>query len=231
MGDELIRLAGAVQRGDVPGVQEWVRRCLESGFNPGDILQDGLVTGMSVVGRRFKNDEIFLPEVMIAARAMNRGLEILDPYLRGGGVQYQGKMVLGTVRGDLHDVGKNIVSILFRGAGFEVIDLGIDVSEERFVEAVRDHRPEILGLSALLTMTLGAMPSTIQTLERAGYRDGVIVMVGGAPVTEGFAREIGADGYAPDAGSAVEKAKELIGRMGKGKGEGRREGGYGGDDL
>jgi 5-methyltetrahydrofolate--homocysteine methyltransferase len=165
---------------------------------------------MEVVGRKFKNDEMYMPEVMIAARAMNAGLELLDPILGQSDAAFRGEIILGTVRGDLHDVGKNMVSMMFRGAGFRVEDLGIDVAEERFVRAVQDRNPDILGLSALLSTTVPALKSTVDAFEEADLRESVIIMVGGAPVTQALADEIGADGYAADAASAVDKALELM---------------------
>jgi 5-methyltetrahydrofolate--homocysteine methyltransferase len=212
-------IAEALIRGKTPLVEELVKSCLDQGVKPGLILQEGLIAGMNVIGTRFKNDEVYLPEVMIAARAMNAGLALLAPVLVRGDVSFRGKVVLGTVRGDLHDVGKNLVSTMFRGGGFEVIDLGVDVAEESFVEAVRRHEPEVLALSALLTMTLPAIEATISALETAGLRDRVAVMVGGAPVTADFARKVGADGYAPDAASAVEAAAALIRGRAAGQGD------------
>ena len=200
----------ALIKGDVARIRELIQSCLHQGINPQLVLEQGLITGMDVIGERFKKDEIYLPEVMIAARAMNAGLEVLEPILSRGEVEFKGKIVLGTVRGDLHDVGKNLVSMIFRGAGFRVIDLGIDIPEERFVRAVEENRADILGLSALLTMTLPMMKTTIDTIEEAGLRESVIIMVGGAPVTQRFADEIGANGYAPDAVTAVERARELM---------------------
>ena len=203
-------ISEALIRGQAPLVKELVQACVENGLAPQDILNKGLIAGMNVIGQRFKKDEIFLPEVMIAARAMHAGLDILDPILSKGNIQPRGKIVLGTVRGDLHDIGKNLVSMMFRGAGFKVIDLGIDVPDENFVNAVKENQPDILGLSALLTMTLPMMKTTIETVEDAGLKDEVAIMVGGAPVTQGFADQIGAHGYAPDAATAVDKALELM---------------------
>jgi 5-methyltetrahydrofolate--homocysteine methyltransferase len=200
----------ALIKGNVTRIKELIQSCLHQGINPQLVLEQGLIRGMDVIGERFKKDEIYLPEVMIAARAMNAGLEVLEPILSRGEVEFKGKIVLGTVRGDLHDVGKNLVSMIFRGAGFQVLDLGIDVPEETFVHAVEENRADILGLSALLTMTLPTMKTTIDTIEEAGLRESVIIMVGGAPVTQRFADEIGANGYAPDAVTAVERARELM---------------------
>jgi 5-methyltetrahydrofolate--homocysteine methyltransferase len=203
-------IAEAVITGKALLVKELVQACLDQALEPKTILQKGLVSGMEVVGRRFKNDEIFMPEVMIAARAMNTALEVLEPILIKSDAAFRGKLLLGTVRGDLHDVGKNMVSMMFRGAGFRVEDLGVDVAEEKFTKAVRDRKPHILGLSALLSTTLPAVRSTVEAIEEAGLRDDLLIMVGGAPVTHSFADGIGADGYAPDAASAVEKALQLM---------------------
>jgi 5-methyltetrahydrofolate--homocysteine methyltransferase len=210
MTPDLGRIAEALVKGDQTLVREEVARCLEDGIDPQLILQKGLIAGMDIVGDRFKRDEIFMPELMIAGRAMNAGLDLLDPVLSKGGVERAGKLLLGTVRSDLHDVGKNIVSMMFRGAGFEVIDLGIDVPEERFVQAIAEHAPDIVGLSALVSMTMPMMESTIKCIEESNLKDKVIIMVGGAPVTHQFADRIGADGYAEDAATAVDVAKALM---------------------
>ena len=204
----------ALIKGQAPLVKELVQTSLDNGLAPQEILSEGLIAGMNVIGKRFKKDEIFLPEVMIAARAMNAGLDILDPILSKSNIEPRGKIVLGTVRGDLHDVGKNLVSMMFRGAGFKVIDLGIDVPDENFVDAVQENHPDILALSALLTMTLPMMKTTIEAVEGAGLKDEVVIMVGGAPVTQKFADQIGAHGYAPDAATAVDKAFELMAATG-----------------
>jgi 5-methyltetrahydrofolate--homocysteine methyltransferase len=210
MENILERISEAIIKGNQSAVKELIQSCLNQGMKPEYIMEQGLIVGMNIIGERFKRNEIFLPEVMIAARAMNTGLSILDPILSGGWRETKGKMVLGTVHGDLHDVGKNIVSIMFRGAGFKVIDIGVDVPEERFVDSVKEHHPDILGLSALLTMTLPMMKMTIGAIKKANLRKDLIIMVGGAPVTQEFAEQIGADGYAPDAGSALGEAKELM---------------------
>lgn len=216
MNEQLTELFQALMKGNAPRVKELVEACLEQNIPAGEILEKGMVAAMAVIGEKFKKDEIFMPEVMIAARAMNTGLDVLDPVLTSAHVQPKGSVLLGTVHGDLHDVGKNIVSIMFRGAGFKVIDLGIDVTDEGFVEGIKEHNPDIVAMSALLTMTLPSMQSAIQAIEEANLRKAVIVMVGGAPVTEQYAQQIGADGWAPDAASAVEKAMQLMaGRSGK----------------
>lgn len=210
MENILAQISEALVKGKAPLVRELVQSCLDRGIEPKLILEDGLIVGMDVIGKGFKKDEIYLPEVMVAARAMNAGLEVLGPALSEKRVEPRGKVVVGTVRGDLHDVGKNLVSMMFRGAGFEVLDLGIDVPEERFVEAIREDGPEVVCISALLTLTLPTVGSTIQAIEGAGLRDEVVIMVGGAPVTPRFAESVGADGYADDAASAVDKAVELM---------------------
>jgi 5-methyltetrahydrofolate--homocysteine methyltransferase len=166
---------------------------------------------MDIVGDKFRREEFFIPEVLISAKAMQSGMNILRPKLIEAGAKLAGKIVLGTVKGDLHDIGKNLVGMLMEGAGFEVIDLGIDVPSEKFVEAVKSQKSNILGLSALLTTTMPKMKEVMESLVEAGIRNSVKVMIGGAPVTERFAKDVGADGYAPDAASAVEKARELIG--------------------
>lgn len=218
MAPDMGKISEAIVRGDQSVVKEEVARCLQAGIDPGLILQKGLIAGMEIVGDRFKRDEIFMPELMIAGRAMNAGLDVLDPVLGQGGVERMGKLLLGTVRSDLHDVGKNIVSMMFRGAGFEVIDLGIDVPEERFVRAIVEHAPDIVGLSALVSMTMPMMESTIRCIEESNLKDKVIIMVGGAPITQQFADRIGADGYAPDAATAVDIAKKLMRERGTLKG-------------
>jgi len=163
-----------------------------------------------VIGIKFKNNEIYVPEVLIAARAMHAGMDVLRPKLVETGVKNIGKFVIGTVKGDLHDIGKNLVKMMLEGAGFEVIDLGVDISPDKFVEAVKEHQPNVLGMSALLTTTMVNMPEVIKALESAGLRDKVKVMIGGAPLTKNYADQIGADAYSPDAASAVEDAKSFI---------------------
>ena len=165
---------------------------------------------MGEVGRLFEENEYFVPEMLVAARAMQGGLAILKPHLAAGGSISAGKAVVGTVKGDLHDIGKNLVAMMLEGAGFEVVDLGTDVTPDKFVKAVIEHKPHVIGMSALLTTTMPSMSGTIKALQEAGVRDQVKVMIGGAPVTDGFARQIGADGYSPDASSAVRLAKSLV---------------------
>jgi 5-methyltetrahydrofolate--homocysteine methyltransferase len=209
MADILQQIASNLYEGDDQEVAALVQKALDEGIPPGEILQDGLITGMDEVGRDFKAGDLFVPEVLIAARAMHAGMNVLRPFLAESDVQSAGKYVIGTVKGDLHDIGKNLVKMMLEGAGFETIDLGTDVDPAGFVDAVREHQPSMVGMSALLTTTMVQMKTTIEALEEAGLRDSVKIMVGGAPVTEAFAQEIGADAYAADAASAVDVAREL----------------------
>ena len=209
--DLLQKVSEELQRGNFREVPKLVQEALDTGVSPSKILNDGLVAGMDVVGEKFRKDELFIPEVLMAARAMHAGMEILRPKLVETGAKLAGKIILGTVKGDLHDIGKNLVGMFLEGGGFQVIDAGIDVPTEKFVEMVRSNKPNILGLSALLTTTLPKMKEVIESLIKAGVRNSVKVIVGGAPVTEKFAKEIGADGYAPDGASAVERVRDLIG--------------------
>ena len=203
-------ISKALQGGDAEKVSELVRQALQEDIVPKKILEEGLIQGMSIIGEKFKRNEVYVPEVLIAARAMHAGMDVLKPKLTETGVKNIGKVVMGTVKGDLHDIGKNLVKMMLEGAGFEVIDLGVDVSEEKFVEAVKAHQPNIVGMSALLTTTMVNMPEVIKALEAAGLRDKVRVMVGGAPITQNYADQIGADGYSPDAASAADKAKAFL---------------------
>ncbi len=198
-------------KGDANKVKELVEAAVNEKAPVGDILNQGLIAGMNVVGVRFKNNEFYVPEVLIAARAMHAGMGILGPLLKEGGIEPIGKIAVGTVKGDLHDIGKNLVIMMLKGGGFEVEDLGIDVPDEKFVEAAKNGT-QLIGLSALLTTTMPGMKTTIEALKTAGLKDKVKVMIGGAPITQAYADEIGADGYSPDAASAVDKAKELIGK-------------------
>lgn len=207
---DLKELSEVLFQGDVSKVKEITLRALQEKIEPKEILEQGLIKGMKVVGIKFKNNEIFLPEVLLASQAMYGGLELLQPRLTKSGVRAIGKVIIGTARGDLHDIGKNLVTMMLRGGGFEVIDLGNDVSPEKFLEATQKHKPDIVSISALLTTTMIGMADVITTLERADLRNRVKVMIGGAPVTQEFANEIGAEGYAPDAASAVDKARELL---------------------
>ncbi len=200
----------AVLEGDDAAAATQVRAALEAGIPAGQILNQGCIAAMAEVGRLFEEGEMFVPEMLIAARAMQAGMDLLKPHLAEGEIVSAGKVVIGTVAGDLHDIGKNLVGMMMEGAGFEVVDLGTDVKPTAFVKAVRDHQADIIGMSALLTTTMPSMVATIEALEEAGVRDQVKVLVGGAPVTQAFAEKIGADGFAPDASSATRKAKELL---------------------
>jgi 5-methyltetrahydrofolate--homocysteine methyltransferase len=200
----------ATQKGKAKDVKQLVTEALEIGVSVQEILDKGLLDGMGKLGVRFKNNEVYVPEVLIAARALNNGTEILSSKLIEEGVKPIGKVVIATVKGDLHDIGKNLVKMMLEGAGFEVIDLGTDVSDEEIVKVVQQEKPQILALSALLTTTMTNQKVVIETLKEANLRDKVKVMVGGAPVTQTFADEIGADGYAEDAATAAEVARMLI---------------------
>ena len=193
--------------GNAPAVQNLVRQAMGENLPPEQILNQGLIAGMGEVGRLFEEGEFFVPEMLIAARAMKGGLALLRPHLAAANVKAVGRVVIGTVQGDLHDIGKNLVAMMLEGAGFEIVDLGTDVSPQKFVEAVKQHQPDFIGLSALLTTTMPKMKDTVEALKEAGLRDSVKVMIGGAPVTDKYANDIGADIYAPDASSAATRAK------------------------
>ncbi len=203
-------IADVLKAGNAPKVKELVQAALSEGIEPSEIVNQALIVGMGEIGVLFKNNEVYVPEVLIAARAMQAGLTILKPLLVEKDIQPVGRVALGTVKGDLHDIGKNLVGMMLEGAGFEVVDLGIDVSPDKFIDAVKSGRVECIAMSALLTTTMPGMKDTIEAIKAAGLRDQVKIMVGGAPVTQSFADEIGADGYAPDAASAADLAKELI---------------------
>ena len=202
-------IADALIKGQAPAVKEMVQKAIDEKTHPGQILEKGLIAGMSVIGERFKKNEVYVPEVLIAARAMHAGMDILKPLLAESGIESKGVFAIGTVKGDLHDIGKNLVMMMMEGAGYQIIDLGVDVTPEKFVEVVKDGA-QILGMSALLTTTMPAMKNAIDALKAAGVRDSVKIMVGGAPLTKEYADEIGADGYAQDAATAVDVALELI---------------------
>lgn len=204
-------LAQCIIEANEEGAEKKTRALIDEGAPIQEILDKGLIAGMNEVGVRFRRSEFFIPEVLMSARAMKAGMGLLEPYLKESKAKRLGKVVIGTVKGDLHDIGKYLVSIMMEGAGFEVIDLGSDVSPEKFVAAARDMGADIVGMSALLTTTMLSMKSTIEELETADLKGRVKTMVGGAPVTQDFADRIGADGYAPDAVSAVDKAKALMG--------------------
>jgi 5-methyltetrahydrofolate--homocysteine methyltransferase len=201
----------AVMEGDAEGAATQVQAALDAGTPPSEILKKGCIAAMGEVGRLFEEGEMFVPEMLIAARAMQAGMNLLKPHLAEGEIISAGKVVIGTVAGDLHDIGKNLVGMMMEGAGFEIVDLGTDVSADAFVGAVKAHKPDLIGMSALLTTTMPSMTATVEALTEAGLRDQVKVLIGGAPVTQAFADEIGADGFAPDASSATRKAKELLG--------------------
>lgn len=207
--DILNKLAESIIAGNADNAEKLTIEALETGITPKDIL-GGLTNGMDVVGVKFKNNEFYVPEVLIAARAMKSSMKILKPKLAETGVEPVGKIVLGTVKGDLHDIGKNLVSMMLEGAGFEVIDLGVDVSPDKFVAKLKETGVEAIALSALLTTTMIFMKKTIAAIEAAELKEKVKILVGGAPVTQKFAEEIGADGYADDAASAVIEAKRLL---------------------
>ncbi len=203
-------LREAIIKGKRDAVGPLIQKALSEGLNPEEIMDKMMIPAMDVVGDRFSRNEIFLPEMMISARAMNTGLEILRPMLVAEGVSSKGKVVIGSVKGDIHDVGKNIVSMVLQGAGYEVIDLGIDTPPEKFVDAIKQHQPRFVLMSALLTLTMSMMEETIKTLKQAGLREKVKVGVGGAPLTQNFADRIGADFYGKDARAAVIKCNELV---------------------
>lgn len=196
--------------GNIDAVKKLTQQAVDGGCSARDILEKTLLPGMDIVGQRFKACDMFIPEVLRSAKAMHGAMSILRPLLIESGVPMIGTLVIGTVQGDLHDIGKNLVAMLFEGAGFKVVDLGADVKPEVFVQAIVDHQATVVGLSALLTTTMPRMVEVIQAITAAGLRNTVKIMVGGAPVTADFAAQIGADGFAPNAASAVEKAKELM---------------------
>lgn len=204
-------ISEAMQKGRAKLVKQLVPQALEEGVPAKQILEEGLLAGMDIVGQKFKNNEVFVPEVLVAARAMNAGTELLKPYLTESGVESKGKVVLGTVKGDLHDIGKNLVRMMFEGKGLEVIDLGVDVAPEAFVQTAIDQDCKIIACSALLTTTMPVMAEVVEKAKEAGIRSNVKIMIGGAPVTDKFCETIGADAYTPDAASAAAKAVELIG--------------------
>ena len=207
---DLKALSEAIITGDQAKALNLTKEAIAEGISPETILNKGLILGMDTIGERFKNNEVYIPEVLIAARAMKSALEVLEPKLVEAGVEPVGKAVMGTVQGDLHDIGKNLVAMMLKGAGFEVVDLGVDVSAAKFVETAKKTNARIIGMSALITTTMPSMEKTIKAVKAAGLA--VKTMIGGAPVTQGYADRIGADGYAPDAASAVDLAKSLIGK-------------------
>jgi 5-methyltetrahydrofolate--homocysteine methyltransferase len=205
---DLKALAESVIKGDQATAVKLTKEALVEGIAPKAVLDNGLIAGMDVVGARFKKNEIYIPEVLIAARAMKMAMQVLEPELVKAGVEPLGKLAIGTVQGDLHDIGKNLVAMMLKGAGFEVFDLGVDVKPEKFVEKIKESGVQLIGLSALLTTTMPGMEKTIKVIKNAGLN--VKVMIGGAPVTKEYADKIGANGWAPDAASAVDVAKSLV---------------------
>jgi 5-methyltetrahydrofolate--homocysteine methyltransferase len=205
------RLSTAILKGNEERVPKLVQKGLDEGLAPKDILDHGLIVGMDEVSARFKRGDMFVPEVLMAAKSMQAGLSVLRPELVASGAQLIGTIVMGTVKGDLHDIGKNLVGMMCKGAGFQVIDLGFNIEPEKFIQAIKEHQPNIVGMSALLTTTMRAMGHTIKAIEEAGLRDQVRIMVGGAPVDAEFAERIGADGYGSNAPSGSELAKRLAG--------------------
>lgn len=205
----LSEISSWLQQGRAPKVKASVQQALDEGIPAGEILEQGLLDGMNVIGQKFKNNEVFVPEVLIAARAMTKGVEVLRPYLVADGVEKKGTVVIGTVKGDLHDIGKNLVRMMMEGKGLKVIDLGVDVPAERFLDAARENDAKIIACSALLTTTMGEMRSVVEAVEASELRDKVKVMIGGAPITQAFCDQIGADNYTPDAASAAEVALSL----------------------
>ena len=198
-----------LQEGRAKDVKALVQQAIDEGFSAQEILEKGLVDGMNVIGEKFRKNEVFVPEVLVAARAMNQGAQLLKPLLAAEGVQASGKVCIGTVQGDLHDIGKNLVKMMMEGKGLEVIDLGADVAPETFVETAQREHCQIIACSALLTTTMGEMANVVKQAEAAGIRDQIKIMIGGAPVTEAFCKQIGADAYTPDAASAADKALEF----------------------
>jgi 5-methyltetrahydrofolate--homocysteine methyltransferase len=210
MNEKLEAVYNTILNGDMSGTQDAVQSALDEGLDPGVILADGMISAMKQVGKYFEEGEYYVPEMLISARAMQSGLSLLQPYLVSSNVKSAGKVVIGTVKGDLHDIGKNLVKLMLEGAGFEVKDLGVDVPAETFVKAITAEKPQIVAFSALLTTTMLNMTTTVTAIREAGLRDNVKIMVGGAPVTKDFADQIGADGYSPDAGRAVSLAQSLL---------------------
>ena len=210
MSEILSQLSQALIQGDMKQVPQLSQQALDQGHSAEEVLQKGLLAGMEVVGRRFRDGDMFIPEVLRCAKCMHKSMEILRPVLAESEVHSEGKFLIATVEGDLHDIGKNLVAMMFEGAGFEVIDLGIDQKAQAIIESIREHKPDILGLSALLTTTMPKMEETIQAIRSENVQEGMKIIVGGAPVTQEYADRIGADGYAPNAASAVDTGKALL---------------------
>ncbi len=205
----LEEISEKLQQGQAKAVKQLVQQAVDEGYSAKEILEDGLLAGMSIIGEKFKNNEVYVPEVLIAARAMNMGATVLKPLLADAGVESAGKVCIGTVRGDLHDIGKNLVKMMMEGKGLEVLDLGTDVPPEKFIEAAVNEHCSVICCSALLTTTMGVMQEVVDAAKKAGIRDSVKIMVGGAPVTETFCMQIGADRYTRDAATAASVAVEL----------------------
>lgn len=206
----LQEIANCIINGKAPDTEQLVQKALDAGIPVRDVLNEGMIAGMDVVGQKFKNNEFYVPEVLIAARAMKTGMKLLKPRFAEAGVEPIAKLALGTVKGDLHDIGKNLVAMMLEGAGFEIIDLGVDVTSEKFAAAIKENNAQVIGMSALLTTTMLNMKSTIEALKNDGIRNSIKVIIGGAPVTQSYADEIGADGYAADAATAVTEVKRLL---------------------
>jgi len=207
---DLNELKENVINGKADKVKELTQKALDEGQDIEKVLNEALIGGMDTVGEKFKRNEFYVPEMLISARAMKAGMAVLRPILADKGVKGLGKVVIGTAQGDLHDIGKNLVGMMLEGAGFEIINLGTDVPSEKFVEAVKENNAQLIGVSALLTTTMLSMKDVVKAVEKEGLKDKVKIMIGGAPVTQNYADEIGADGYAPDAASAVDRAKEIL---------------------
>ena len=213
MNETLNEISEWLQKGRAPKVKAAVTKALEEGIPAGEILENGLLAGMDIIGQKFKNNEVFVPEVLVAARAMNRGVDILRPYLVEDGVETKGTVILGTVKGDMHDIGKNLVRMMMEGKGLEVIDLGVDVPTEKFLDAAREHNAKLICCSALLTTTMGEMKNVVDAVQASEMNGKVKIMIGGAPITQTFCEQIGADCYTPDAASAAEAALKFCEEM------------------
>ena len=213
MNETLNEISEWLQKGRAPKVKAAVTKALEEGIPASEILEDGLLAGMDIIGQKFKNNEVFVPEVLVAARAMNRGVEILRPYLVEDGVETKGTVILGTVKGDMHDIGKNLVRMMMEGKGLEVIDIGVDVPTESFLDAAREHNAKLICCSALLTTTMGEMKNVVDAVKASEMNGKVKIMIGGAPITQTFCEQIGADCYTPDAASAAEAALKFCMEM------------------
>jgi len=206
----LAQISEMLQKGKANDVKALVQKALDEGMGPGKILTEGMLAGMSIVGEKFKKNEVYVPEVLIAARAMKMGMQVLQPKLAAAGVEPVGTAVVGTVKGDLHDIGKNLVCMMLEGAGFKVVDIGIDADPQKFIDAAVQNNAKVIGVSALLTTTMTNMKGVVEAAKAAGVAGKIRIMIGGAPVTQQYCDEIGADGYAPDAASAADLAKKLI---------------------